>query len=39
MSAPSLINTIGKQSWLSKFLKPLAGWYSDAAGYRKMGLR
>ncbi|TVY50059.1 Cytochrome b-c1 complex subunit [Lachnellula occidentalis] len=39
MSAPSLANAILKRPWLSKIVKPIASWYADAAGYRKLGLR
>ncbi|KAL3424460.1 ubiquinol-cytochrome C reductase complex 14kD subunit [Phlyctema vagabunda] len=39
MSAPTLINFIAKRSWLKKALTPLANWYANAAGYRKLGLR
>ncbi|TVY26706.1 Cytochrome b-c1 complex subunit [Lachnellula hyalina] len=39
MSAPSLANAIIKRPWLAKMVKPIAAWYADAAGYRKLGLR
>ncbi|KUJ12008.1 14 kDa subunit of cytochrome bd ubiquinol oxidase [Mollisia scopiformis] len=39
MSQPSLVNYIVKRPWLSRFMKPLASWYANAAGYRKLGLR
>ena len=39
MSAPSLAPYILKRPWLSKMLKPVANWYVNAAGYRKLGLR
>ncbi|TVY31993.1 Cytochrome b-c1 complex subunit [Lachnellula subtilissima] len=39
MSAPSLANAIIKRPWLTKMVKPIAAWYADAAGYRKLGLR
>ncbi|TVY19111.1 Cytochrome b-c1 complex subunit 7 [Lachnellula arida] len=39
MSAPSLANAILKRPWLTKLVKPIAAWYADAAGYRKLGLR
>ncbi|KAG7004840.1 DNA-3-methyladenine glycosylase [Physcia stellaris] len=39
MSAPSLTNFIIKRPWLNKWMKPLAKWYANAAGYRKLGLR
>ncbi|KAL2146216.1 hypothetical protein VTI28DRAFT_4795 [Corynascus sepedonium] len=37
--APSLYSAAVKRPWLMSLLKPLAGWYSNAAGYRQMGLR
>jgi hypothetical protein len=37
--APSLYNAVSKRPWLANMLKPLAGWYVSAAGYRQMGLR
>ncbi|KAI4745804.1 ubiquinol-cytochrome c reductase complex 14 kDa protein [Aureobasidium sp. EXF-12298] len=39
MSQPSLTNFIVKRPWLKRWMTPLANWYSDAAGYRKLGLR
>ncbi|PQE26993.1 ubiquinol-cytochrome c reductase complex 14 kDa protein [Rutstroemia sp. NJR-2017a BVV2] len=39
MSAPSLTPFIKKTPWLHKMLKPVAHWYINAAGYRKLGLR
>ncbi|GAB7351979.1 hypothetical protein MBLNU459_g2505t1 [Dothideomycetes sp. NU459] len=39
MSQPSLTNFIVKRPWLKRWMQPLANWYSDAAGYRKLGLR
>ena len=39
MSSPSLANAIVKRPWLKKWMQPLANWYVDAAGYRKLGLR
>ncbi|KAL4785771.1 cytochrome b-c1 complex subunit 7 [Aspergillus varians] len=39
MSAPSLANYIVKRPFLSRWMKPIANWYVDAAGYRKLGLR
>ncbi|KAK3171015.1 hypothetical protein OEA41_003099 [Lepraria neglecta] len=39
MSAPSLANYITKRPWLKRWMMPLANWYADAAGYRKLGLR
>ncbi|KAL6714961.1 Cytochrome b-c1 complex subunit 7, mitochondrial [Lecanora helva] len=39
MSAPSLAKYITKRPWLKRWMKPLANWYADAAGYRKLGLK
>ena len=39
MSQPSLTNFIVKRPWLKKWMTPLANWYTDASGYRKLGLR
>lgn len=39
MSAPSLTQFITKRPWLKRWMTPLAHWYADAAGYRKLGLR
>jgi ubiquinol-cytochrome c reductase subunit 7 len=39
MSAPSLTSYIVKRPWLKRFMTPLANWYANAAGYRKLGLR
>lgn len=39
MSAPSLAGYIVKRPWLKRWMMPLANWYADAAGYRKLGLR
>lgn len=39
MSAPSLTHFITKRPWLKRWMTPLAHWYADAAGYRKLGLR
>ncbi|KAL3468272.1 cytochrome b-c1 complex subunit 7 [Aspergillus heterothallicus] len=39
MSAPSLTNFIVKRPWLKRWVKPVANWYADAAGYRRLGLR
>lgn len=39
MTAPSLASYVTKRPWLSKLLKPVAGWYSNAALYRQMGLK
>ncbi|KAI9871539.1 MAG: Cytochrome b-c1 complex subunit 7 [Pleopsidium flavum] len=39
MSAPSLTKFIIKRPWLKRWMTPLANWYADAAGYRKLGLK
>ncbi|KAF7858699.1 uncharacterized protein EAF02_011023 [Botrytis sinoallii] len=39
MSAPSLASWISKKPGLLKMMKPLASWYTNAAGYRQLGLR
>ncbi|RMZ81044.1 hypothetical protein DV738_g2484, partial [Chaetothyriales sp. CBS 135597] len=39
MSAPSLAPYILKRPWLKRWMVPLANWYADAAGYRKLGLK
>lgn len=39
MSAPSLAGYIVKRPWLQRFMMPLAQWYTDAAGYRRLGLK
>ncbi|KAK5212611.1 Cytochrome b-c1 complex subunit 7, mitochondrial [Exophiala xenobiotica] len=39
MSAPSLAPYILKRPWLKRWMVPLANWYAEAAGYRRLGLR
>ncbi|KAI1365740.1 cytochrome b-c1 complex subunit 7 [Xylaria arbuscula] len=39
MSYPSLAPFVMKRPWLRNMLTPLAGWYSNASGYRQLGLR
>ncbi|GAB7342068.1 hypothetical protein MBLNU457_g0350t1 [Dothideomycetes sp. NU457] len=39
MSQPSISKFIIKRPWLRKWMQPIANWYADAAGYRKLGLR
>ncbi|KAI5296485.1 Cytochrome b-c1 complex subunit 7 [Ascosphaera acerosa] len=39
MSAPSLYKQVVARPWLRRMLQPVASWYTDAAGYRKMGLK
>ncbi|KZF25671.1 ubiquinol-cytochrome c reductase complex 14 kDa protein [Xylona heveae TC161] len=38
MASPS-VNFIVRRPWLRRWMTPLANWYTDAAGYRKLGLR
>lgn len=35
----ALTNYIVKRPLLKRWLTPIANWYTDAAGYRKLGLR
>lgn len=39
MSQPSLAGYIIKRPWLRKMMMPVANWYANAAGYRKLGLK
>ncbi|PSK34471.1 cytochrome b-c1 complex subunit 7 [Elsinoe australis] len=39
MSQPSFASAIVKRPWLKRWMQPLANWYGDASGYRKLGLR
>ena len=39
MSVPSLAPFIQKRPWLLNWMRPLARWYFDNAGYRKLGLK
>ncbi len=39
MSAPSLAKFIMKRPWLERWVEPVANWYCNAAGYRKLGLK
>merc|ERR1711939_15754 len=39
MSNPSLAKFVVKRPWLNSWMKPLANWYSNAAGYRQLGLK
>ncbi|KAI9867284.1 MAG: Cytochrome b-c1 complex subunit 7 [Trichoglossum hirsutum] len=39
MSQPSFTNFVVKRPWLRRWMTPLANWYTDVAGYRKLGLR
>ncbi|KXJ90795.1 cytochrome b-c1 complex subunit 7 [Microdochium bolleyi] len=36
---PSLAGFVMKKPWLYNMLKPVANWYTNAAGYRQLGLR
>jgi len=35
----SLANYVKSSRTLSKWIKPIAGWYADTAGYRKYGFK
>jgi len=37
MSAPSLAPYILARPWLKSWMMPLANWYANAAGYRRLG--
>ncbi|KAK3074801.1 Cytochrome b-c1 complex subunit 7 [Teratosphaeriaceae sp. CCFEE 6253] len=39
MSYPSLAPFIKERPWLLNWMRPLARWYFDNAGYRKLGLK
>ncbi|KAJ5653382.1 hypothetical protein N7490_000385 [Penicillium lividum] len=39
MSAPSFAKYVVKRPWLHRWIQPVANWYTDAAGYRKLGLK
>lgn len=39
MSQPSVAKFVMKRSWLNSWMKPLANWYANVAGYRQLGLR
>ena len=39
MSAPSLAPYILARPWLKRWVMPIAKWYANAAGYRRLGLR
>ncbi|KAL7622957.1 Cytochrome b-c1 complex subunit 7 [Parahypoxylon ruwenzoriense] len=36
---PTLAPFILKRPWLTNLLKPVANWYTNASGYRQLGLR
>ncbi|KPI44018.1 Cytochrome b-c1 complex subunit 7 [Cyphellophora attinorum] len=39
MSGPSFAPYVLRRPWLKRWMMPLANWYADAAGYRRLGLR
>ncbi|TAQ91502.1 hypothetical protein B7494_g204 [Chlorociboria aeruginascens] len=39
MSAPHIANFVYNKPFLRRLVTPLAKWYCNAAGYRKLGLR
>ncbi|PWY63438.1 14 kDa subunit of cytochrome bd ubiquinol oxidase [Aspergillus eucalypticola CBS 122712] len=39
MSAPSLASYIVKRPFLKRWMMPIAQWYTDASGYRRLGLK
>ena len=39
MASLSFASFISKRPWLLNMIKPAAGWYGNAAGYRQLGLR
>merc|ERR1711900_77685 len=39
MSGPSLAPYVLRRPWLKRWMMPLANWYADASGYRRLGLR
>ncbi|EED23667.1 ubiquinol-cytochrome c reductase complex 14 kDa protein [Talaromyces stipitatus ATCC 10500] len=39
MSVPSLTSYVVKRPYLKRWLQPIAEWYTNAAGYRRLGLR
>src|ERR1051325_11359183 len=38
MSYPTLYDTVRKSRFLYSLLKPVANWYTNAAGYRQLGM-
>ncbi|KAK7750549.1 Cytochrome b-c1 complex subunit 7, mitochondrial [Diatrype stigma] len=38
-SYPSLAPFVLQRPWLLRLLKPISNWYTNAAGYRRLGLR
>ncbi|KAH8693144.1 ubiquinol-cytochrome c reductase complex 14 kDa protein [Talaromyces proteolyticus] len=39
MSVPSMTSYVVKRPYLRRWLQPIAEWYTNAAGYRRLGLR
>ncbi|KAI8633713.1 14 kDa subunit of cytochrome bd ubiquinol oxidase [Xylariaceae sp. FL1651] len=39
MSYATLAPFVMKRPWLRNFLQPVASWYTNASGYRQLGLR
>ncbi|KAL1994276.1 hypothetical protein VTN49DRAFT_2945 [Thermomyces lanuginosus] len=39
MSVPSLANYIVKRPALRRWVQPIAEWYANASGYRRLGLK
>ncbi|TKA70263.1 hypothetical protein B0A55_07760 [Friedmanniomyces simplex] len=39
MSYPTLAPFIQARPWLMRWMRPMARWYFDNSGYRKLGLR
>ncbi|QKX56386.1 uncharacterized protein TRUGW13939_03487 [Talaromyces rugulosus] len=39
MSVPSFTNYVVKRPFLRRWMQPIAEWYTNAAGYRRLGLR
>ena len=39
MSVPSLANYIVKRPALRRWIQPIAEWYANASGYRRLGLK
>uniref|UniRef100_A0A1D1YGT5 Cytochrome b-c1 complex subunit 7 n=1 Tax=Anthurium amnicola TaxID=1678845 RepID=A0A1D1YGT5_9ARAE len=39
MSYPTLYNTVKNSRFLYGLLKPVANWYTNASGYRQLGMR
>ncbi|DAA74638.1 TPA_exp: Cytochrome b-c1 complex subunit 7 [Trichophyton benhamiae CBS 112371] len=39
MALTSMITRVFEKPWVTKAMTPIANWYCNAAGYRKLGLR